>query len=250
MTAVLSGAVLVELDGRVMSLFGPGATAVPNGLRVAGDLPALPVGGPATSGNGQLRLPGVDIVVTRIWPTRVPRTDVDPGRLELLTELIEGTDAGLAVPTTAATTADELANRLVGFGPGLTPAGDDLLCGVLVGRRAAGNDAGAAELGAAVRRALSDPRRTTAFSAQLLRLAAAGHACLEVLAVLTALRRGAARPAPAGAAGDPRLPQATQATMTTATRRLCRIGHTSGPALAAGLLAGLRSGIGAERAAA
>ena len=67
MTAVLSGAVLVDLGGRVVSLFGPGATAVPNGLRVAGDLPALPVGAPATSGNGLLRLPGVDIVITRTW---------------------------------------------------------------------------------------------------------------------------------------------------------------------------------------
>ena len=65
--------------------------------------------------------------------------------------------------------------RLVGLGPGMTPLGDDVLAGYLAGR----------SLYCGETQTLPDPCRTTALSATLLRLAAAGelpepaHALLE-----------------------------------------------------------------------
>ena len=104
---------------------------------------------------------------------------------------------------------------LLGLGPGLTPAGDDLLAGLLVGLSARPDLRD--PLAAAVQR--HAPARTTWLSAELLRLAAAGLAAPAVVAVADAL---------AGHGGDDALPRALPA--------LLAVGHTSGPALARGLL--------------
>ena len=65
--------------------------------------------------------------------------------------------------------------------------------------------------------------RTTVLSADLLRLAAAGHACVEALDVLRAVHTGHQLPA--------------------ALNRLLSIGHTSGADLATGLSLGLGMGL-------
>jgi hypothetical protein len=98
---------------------------------------------------------------------------------------------------------------LLGRGPGLTPAGDDVLAGLLAGRAAYGPDD----------RALADaicalaPSRTTALSAALLRHAARGE-CIPEVAAFTAALTGAGPVGPAAA-------------------RLLAVGHTSDGARAA-----------------
>lgn len=153
--------------------------------------------------------------------------------------------------------AAAIARRLLGRGEGLTPAGDDFLAGLLAALDLAGTDlAGRVVIpsrdvaepdlhrGAAFddRRALraaivqavvADLPRTTAISAQGLRLAADAHHGERLLALRDALitRDGAARVAPALDA-------------------LLRVGASSGAALAAGLLAGIGACLRCEALAA
>jgi hypothetical protein len=131
-------------------------------------------------------------------------------------------DAGLVAPTLglgpigpidAATVAD-----LVGNGDGLTPLGDDVLCGWLAGHRAAGVATPAVD--EACRRALP---RTTTLSATLLECALAGEAADPALDYLRAL--GAADVTEAAAA----------------RQVLCGVGHSSGSGLAYGIDLALRT---------
>ncbi|MGE0849855.1 MAG: DUF2877 domain-containing protein [Hyphomicrobiaceae bacterium] len=62
---------------------------------------------------------------------------------------------------------------LLGLGPGLTPSGDDLLCGALVALHAIGEVDAARDLRAAI--APAAPLATTPLSAAFLRAAAEGH---------------------------------------------------------------------------
>ena len=103
-----------------------------------------------------------------------------------------------------------------------------MIAGALCGLHAAGATAVARRLAAA---ALADvTERTALLSADLLRLAAAGDACLEVLGVLRAAHR-------------PRdVLQPSRSALTVGIDRLLRVGHTSGADLATGLASGLRVG--------
>ncbi len=112
--------------------------------------------------------------------------------------------------------------RLLGRGPGLTPAGDDLLCGALAAVRLFGiADDG---LATAVRRRLADHTAltTTSLSRQLLLCAAAGDGLPELANLGSAMCGPDPEPA------------------EQALSELLRIGHSSGAALATGLLAGAR----------
>jgi Protein of unknown function (DUF2877) len=105
---------------------------------------------------------------------------------------------------------------LLGRGPGLTPAGDDVLAGFVLGARAFGLDA------SLVRAAISvAPARTTALSAALLSHALSGECGDEV----------------AAAVADP---------SDAVVGRLLRIGHTSGAALAVGLTTAARAALDAR----
>lgn len=115
---------------------------------------------------------------------------------------------------------------LLGRGPGLTPAGDDLLCGALAAARLFGIPG--ASLAVAVRDRLALPVVTTALSRQLLLRALAGDGLPELQRLAEAI--------------------CARAGVEPALRRLLRIGHSSGAALATGLLAGARHA--AERVAA
>jgi len=104
-------------------------------------------------------------------------------------------------------------DELVGRGPGLTPAGDDVLAGALVAGRATGDprlDGWRKGTEAALAR-----RRTTAVSRALLHHALAGWATPELADFVTAACAGEA---------------------DACLRRLLAIGHTSGAALASGVL--------------
>ncbi len=112
------------------------------------------------------------------------------------------------------TSALRAAQRMIGLGPGLTPAGDDLLCGMLAGLTLLGHPQ-ASRIGAGIL-ALA-PGRTTDLSLALLRHATLGQVNSELGSVIQAL------------AGTGRLPGALQ--------RLFAVGHTSGIALGLGLSA-------------
>jgi hypothetical protein len=119
--------------------------------------------------------------------------------------------------------ADHAASCLVGMGTGLTPTGDDFLCGILAALRCTSREGDrermfAAEWGRALSARLE---ATTAISATFLECAIAGAFAGAVTALVDALASGE----------------------ETATRkaldRLCTRGHSSGMDTATGLLFGL-----------
>lgn len=108
--------------------------------------------------------------------------------------------------------ADPVPTALLGRGPGLTPSGDDVLAGYLIGARAFG--VRVESLAALVERDAA--QQTSALSAQLLRNAAAGQ-CTPQLADLVAAC-------------------VTGRHVDKAVAAVLRIGSSSGAALATGLL--------------
>ncbi|TDQ53817.1 DUF2877 domain-containing protein [Actinorugispora endophytica] len=167
--------------------------------------------------------------VSRWWRPRTPRSAAaDPAVLartaaELRTALRGARggldDGALALLRSAlddASAAGRAAERLVGFGPGLTPSGDDALCGLLLAARHLGNTVRRTPLALAV--ASRAPGATTSLSAALLDHAARGDACPQAVGLLDAL--------------------AGHAPVAPALDALRAVGHTSGTDLALGVLAG------------
>jgi len=108
--------------------------------------------------------------------------------------------------------------ELVGLGPGLTPAGDDVLAAMLLTLTAA--PSARRHLDRLASATIPLLPRTTSLSATLLRHAAAGRGIPEVLDLVDALT----------GSGD----------LERAALRLLGVGHSSGPALANGVVAALR----------
>ncbi|GAA2359559.1 DUF2877 domain-containing protein [Dactylosporangium salmoneum] len=77
--------------------------------------------------------------------------------------------------------------RLVGLGPGLTPSGDDVLVGALLGERLVAAAFGPGAAGGLPARVLGTLERTGDVSAHLLRLAAYGHFSAPLLGLAAAL---------------------------------------------------------------
>jgi len=177
-------AVYVEVAGRCVGVVGTRATAVPCALRTA--LERLPDVVRASVRGGVLHLDDEALVVGRVVDVTVPRLRVSggPGSID--------------------------AADLVGRGDGLTPYGDDVLCGWLAVHRAAA--VATPEVDATVR---ARAATTTLLSATLLDCAMHGEVIPEFAAWLGAL----------GTADEERLAEA-----------LARVGHTSGR----GLLEGAR----------
>jgi hypothetical protein len=120
--------------------------------------------------------------------------------------------------------AAEPAGGLSGLGPGLTPAGDDLLAGLALGLRAARGDL-PAPLAAALAGAVVG--RTTDLAAARVRHAVAGHPDERTQCVLSALVM------------DP-----SADGLAAAVRDLLKYGHSSGADTLVGIVAGLVSGCG------
>jgi len=200
--AVFPTCAYVELDGRLVALEAAGGLRLPCavllGARpVARPLAGVQVGDDASTGPVGLQVGPLTVRLARWWAPAAPRGATPLG----------------PAPARPGMTAAVL--DLLGRGPGLTPAGDDLLAGLLVGlagRPDLRDPLAAAVLGAA-------PRRTTWLSAEMLVHAAHGRAAPAVVAVADAL---------AGYGDDDALPHALPA--------LLAVGHTSGAALARGLL--------------
>jgi hypothetical protein len=135
--------------------------------------------------------------------------------------LLERLALGAAEDDAAAT--ERAALSLVGLGPGLTPSGDDALCGFMLGRRLAGR--GATPVDAVVARVASSAGGLTSdVSAVQLDLAARGRFGEALLGVATALAAGASRP------------------LSAAVVRCLGEGATSGADALLGLVAGVRAG--------
>jgi hypothetical protein len=196
----------------------------------AGQLPLTALarvdGSPATIGQGRIAWDGpagpVTVDCTRQWaPARVPLTGPPlPQELTELRRAVAGRDLGIEPERVAALAAAgdrhrqaRAAAALLGRGPGLTPSGDDVLAGFLLGARAFGRPSDGVERIVAVQAS----RATTALSAQLLRHAVRGECAGELAAVIGLLT---------GRGGAPDV-----------LARLLAVGHTSGAALAQGLLA-------------
>ncbi|QFG67790.1 DUF2877 domain-containing protein [Ornithinimicrobium pratense] len=233
MAAVFDQAIYLRRGQEVLPLLAPEALMLPGALRVItrADLDALRVrvGEGVLVGGGEVRTPRGGLVVRRVWrPQPVPTAPLPESArqaaraglagLAPLEDALAGRLAELAAVLAAGPDL-EAARGLVGLGPGLTPAGDDVLCGLLLGLRASGRDRERSLLEAAMLPLLG---RTTAISATLLHQAAQGYAVPPVVALLRAWHRGAGVSA-----------------LTLAGRLVAGIGHTSGPALVLGLTAAL-----------
>ncbi|MGW7823910.1 DUF2877 domain-containing protein [Streptomyces puniciscabiei] len=121
---------------------------------------------------------------------------------------------------------DGAVRRLIGFGPGLTPAGDDLLVGLmamLYRLRPVLPSAGQA-LRAIVHAVRRDAHRTTDISAHHLRLAAAGAFGEPITGLLDAIAGGAAR-----------------TVVAARTEDVLRLGASSGADAVAGVVLGVRA---------
>jgi hypothetical protein len=220
---VLSTADAVRLPNS--AVVAPGARRRPFERLSAGDS--------VTLGDG--RIAASDLVVPAVrWFDPVPA--LPAARPAAVARVLQALDASLEPMddhglAAALASDDDLAamaaiRRLIGRGDGLTPRGDDVVAGtiaglLLIGRSVAG-DVGMVEQ-------LRDPvlehaaTATTALSAALLRHAFRGEVAEPAGRLLTAL----------AGRGDP----------FTAADRLAAVGHSSGPALAAGVVAGARAAI-------
>lgn len=241
------GPLYVRAAGEIVWLGGPGSVLHPRAVVASGELPARPE--PVL----------VDLTWARCWDPPLPAPGDTARYVAVCADVISalalersaqgfarllssgsapgvGLDEALltrALPAVealaAACEADDAAaaiapaSQLLGLGPGLTPAGDDLVGGVLFARAVLGR-AGAADAeawtasGAAIVAAAG--ARTHPVSAALLADLASGrgHApLLDLVAALADGRRDAA---------------------LHAARRLTTIGHTSGWDILAGLAAG------------
>ena len=183
---------------------------------VVSTLPEVAVGDVVWLGAGGVRLAGVAVRPTRWWRPPTPLLcDVDAARsrARLLPSLRELDRSARPARRVAGAAFQRTVDGLLGLGPGLTPAGDDVLAAALVALRAAGSPR-ADDLANAVAAAKPDVR-TTLVSAALLRHAAQGQCIPELAAVLRAL----------DGSGN----------LERALVTLRAVGHTSGDALAAGV---------------
>jgi hypothetical protein len=196
-------------------------------------LPPGPQPAGCVAGDGQLCWDGpagpVVLTAVRSWaPARVAAGRVSPSAVAAVRSALPGPEsAGLNAEMTAGlralslpalTRPDRIVAQLLGRGPGLTPAADDALAGLLAGANAFWPDVTA--LGQAVARLA--PTATTALSAALL-WHAARRECIDEVAALAAALTGRTGP-------------------ESALQDLLAVGHTSGAALAWGFV------LAAERA--
>lgn len=179
----------------VLAILSPAAVRLPCGVQLLDR--QLPDGA-VVVGAGMVRIGPVVIRPGRIVAARVARQPAPaPQRLASVRR---------SVPRV------EVDEGLLGRGPGLTPSGDDVLAGYLVGAAAYG--VAADDVCRLV--ASQAAARTTTLSAALLRHAAAGETIPQVSGLLDAL--------------------AGRRPLDRALAELLAVGHTSGAALAAGVI--------------
>jgi len=211
-------ALYVEVGGRCVGVVAPRAAQVPCALRLSAQVSGVSAQVVLAAGaaspyveRGTLYLAGNPLRVGRFVDVRVPRIDLGRVLRAASPRIAEARPprpaaAGLAALQPVPTRIDaDMLHGLVGNGGGLTPLGDDVLCGWLAVLVA--TDRLTDDVAAAVRGTLD---RTTLLSATLLDCALHG----EVLPEFAAYVAGLGTPAEDAAATD-----------------LMAIGHTSGAGL-------------------
>jgi hypothetical protein len=225
--------------GEVIALLSLDAVRLPIGLILqtsSREFPLTYLSGPAVVGSDAVHIGSWSCRVSRLVSLRAPTAlTPDCDACEHLWHLLahcQSADPDLRLPYALPDDADtpelaaDLVRRLLGVGPGLTPAGDDVLAGLLVGLRSFGQRA--EPLRRAVLAGLATG--TTDLSAALLRSAARGESIPQVNQLLRAM---------SGSAWQGRLDHAVD--------DLVCVGHTSGTALATGVLAAATMAIGDRR---
>jgi hypothetical protein len=217
-------------SGEIIGLLTRDAVLLPLGLRLSthsADDPLDRWTGPVRVGSYLVQVGDRSVRLSRVVSVRAPtglepnrravayasrrlgrlaQVDPRPGLLEVLLS-----DQRVLAPAA-------VVSRFLGVGPGLTPSGDDILAGFLVGAwsfRLADDPLRTAVLEAA-------PAGTTDLSAALLRCASRGESLPQVSAFLRALAES---------------PAAPNHLLDDALVELGHVGHTSGAALAAGAVA-------------
>lgn len=238
-----------EPDSSVVPVLRPEAIRLPTGIRIRADLPwPADVGDSVSCDRSGIVLGSWLITPARAWrprpvaPAPPARADLALGRLEAAWPTSPRPAPGPNGPVTGhatwerlhrparllaggvgtdATGACNLVGQLVGFGRGLTPSGDDTLCGVLLTLRLLRHSDRLDRLWPHIESRL---RTTTTLSASLLAAAAHGHAAPQVVGLLAAL--GSADDVQAG-------------DLAARVDRVLAIGHSSGADLLAGVHATL-----------
>ena len=233
-------AVWLGIDDGVLVIGTGDAVRLPNGIAVAAPSRQRPLrtirhGDTATVGDGAVSFPSLHLPVVRWWDPVPPVAAADSGSVLAAVASLQGVvpvmeDHGLrrGLADGDDRAALEAARSLIGRGDGLTPEGDDLVAGTVAGFLLIGRSLGALAI-AGVVAAVEGPildhvsRATTAFSAALLAHAFRGEVAVPAAALVSALAGW----------GDP----------AGAARELMKVGHSSGPALAAGIIAGVGAAI-------
>lgn len=231
--AVYRRAAYLRLPAGIVAVVAPGVPPGPLWITPGSPeaWPRLQVHDPVAVGDGWLEVAGTRLAVgaAETWRGPLP----DPDRLGAAVPLALGV-LGAGPPSAllddpwrpALHRAESSLGRgdlagaaavLGGLGPGLTPAGDDVLAGVLLARRVLGGPGAEPEL-----RAVAGGVATTELSAALLAWAARGQAVEPVHDLLGALAAGDRLAAAAG------------------VERVAALGASSG----ADLLLGLKLGLG------
>ena len=207
---------------QLIALLSPSAVRLPLGVCVTGRLPTK--GTDVRIGDGLVAVPGHTWRPVRWWDPRpriVPDDLLSYGRTLVDVVLAEQASSfGLPLPdaftvTTALADGDAtMALDVIGLGPGLTPAADDVVAGALAVLSLVGH------LDDSVRDAISARARThtTALSAALLVAAGKGQMIPQAARVLKVL-----------AAGEP------YGRVSSTARELFSVGSTSGHDLCAGM---------------
>ena len=212
-------AVYLDDDGACLGLLSRSAVAVPCGLHTT--LRTIPSADHAAHiGDGTLDVAGMHVRVGRIVDASVPRINACSTTPTVLAEacgdrLREVREELPGSALSALRDADPSAVRaLLGRGSGLTPVGDDVLCGWTATHHSLGTPS------VPMIRTIqaSAPATTTRLSATLLDRACAGEVIPEFRHLLLALRS----------------PTASASAIGRAVDALFAVGHTSG----AGLLLG------------
>jgi uncharacterized protein DUF2877 len=225
--------------GEVIALLSLDAVRLPIGLILptsSREFPLTNLRCPVVVGSGVVRIGSWSCRVSRLVSLRAP-TALTPDRyacahLRQLLARCQSADPDLRLPDSlpddenTPEVAADLVRRLLGVGPGLTPAGDDVLAGLLVGLWSFGQRTEPLRL--AVLAGLS--AGTTDLSAALLRSAARGESIPQVNQLLRVM---------SGSAWQGRLDHAIY--------ELVRVGHSSGTALATGVLAAATMAISDRR---
>ena len=229
----------LERHDQVLPLLTREALLLPTGVRLAASSTevtwGVAPGDVVPVGDGRVELPTASLVGVRTWrPVAVDAPDrhaapsawsepvLDAVRGVLTDAVGDGSlrahGAGLAAVARTGRDPGPALRGLVGAGQGLTPSGDDAVCGVLLALRALGLRESVPLLRDALPAVLG---RTTSLSASLLTVAADGYAVPEVTRLVRAT-----------AAGDLRA-------VRSALPGVLAVGHSSGRDLVAGVLGAL-----------